>query len=91
MLPPVRKVMHFKNQTAQVELSTERGHSTGPRAREGRWGGCGTKCCSQGILRQLTDDKTPLVRHTLIQSAIEKTRATPLRAYKEPEALGYWG
>lgn len=75
-----------QNQKAQDER--ERGHSTGPCMRLGRRRQ--TKCCSQGILRQLTDDRTPLVHHTLIQSAIEKTTATPLRAYEEPEALGYW-
>lgn len=40
VLPPVRKVMHFKNQTAQVELSTERGHSVAPvpmKAGGGVW------------------------------------------------------
>jgi len=38
----------------------------------------------------ITDDRTPLARHTLVQSAIERT-AELLRAYKEPEALEYWG
>lgn len=87
--PSKRKGNALRNQIAQVEPSTEQGCSTGLRARWGR--GRQTKCCSQGILRQLTDDRTPLVHHTLTQSAIEKTTATPLRAYEEPEALGNWG
>lgn len=37
--PPVRKVMDFKNQIAQVELSTEQGYSTGPHAHLGKGGG----------------------------------------------------
>lgn len=48
--------------------STERALQRWPRrSRLGRRRR--TKCCSQGILRQLTDDRTPLVHHTLIQSA----------------------
>lgn len=88
--PPGKKGNALQHQIEQVELFHRAGqqHRT-LRVRLGR--GRRTKCCSQGILRQLTDDRTPLVHHTLVQSAIEKTTATPLRAYEEPEALGYWG
>lgn len=87
---PGKKGNAPKNQIPQVELSTERGYSTTPCGCLGR--GRQTKCCLQGVLRQLTNDRTPPVHHTLGQSAIEKTTATAsLRGAWSTESLGLGG
>lgn len=63
----------LKNRLAKAQLSTER--VAPPHLRPFR-----RRPSKKALLTrntQLTDDRTPLIRHTSVQSAIEKTTATP--------------